>query len=261
MLPLRVVIHKMDIKRQFFIDKNKVSVITESDEAQLYDYKAVAEAIGRATFQTVYIIDYYRQGFDYVSENPLFLCGHTPDEYIQMGYEFYARYVHPEDLAMLVFLNDKAFDFFDELPLDQRKNYHISYDFRLVCKGNTIMVHHKITPLFLNADGRIWKALCIVSLSSQTEAGNIIISKQGSALHWKLNTITSKWTACENLELSSREKEVLLLSGQGLAIHQIAEKLFLSADTIKFHRKKIFEKLDVNSISEAITYALNHKLV
>lgn len=52
--------------------------------------------------------------------------------------------------------------------------------------------------------------------------------------------------------LSKRETEVLELLAQGFRYKHIAEKLFISPDTVNSHIRKIYEKLQVNSKVEAI---------
>jgi DNA-binding NarL/FixJ family response regulator len=51
--------------------------------------------------------------------------------------------------------------------------------------------------------------------------------------------------------LTDREREVLVLLAQGLTNKEIAEKLFITTNTIKRHLKAIFEKLDVHTRSAA----------
>jgi LuxR family maltose regulon positive regulatory protein len=55
--------------------------------------------------------------------------------------------------------------------------------------------------------------------------------------------------------LSQRELEILKLIAQGLSNREIGERLFLALDTIKGHNRKIFDKLQVQSRTEAITRA------
>ena len=77
-------------------------------------------------------------------------------------------------------MNTAGFDFYDQIPLEERKKHIISYDFRLKNKDNkVIMVHQELTPLFLAENGKIWKALCIISLSTAGHSGNIEIYKDG----------------------------------------------------------------------------------
>ena len=65
----------------------------------------------------------------------------------------------------------------------------------------------------------------------------------------------------KKIELTSREKEVLQYSTRGLTVANMAESMFTSADTIKFHKRKLFTKLGVSNIAEAITYATSNKLI
>ncbi len=55
--------------------------------------------------------------------------------------------------------------------------------------------------------------------------------------------------------LSQRELEILKLIAQGLSNREIGERLFLALDTIKGHNRKIFDKLQVQSRTEAIARA------
>ena len=55
--------------------------------------------------------------------------------------------------------------------------------------------------------------------------------------------------------LSKREAEILLLIYDGLSNQQIADKLFLSENTIKKHVSNIFQKLGVERRTEAIKRA------
>ena len=61
--------------------------------------------------------------------------------------------------------------------------------------------------------------------------------------------------------LSEREVEIIRLIVSGLTSTAIADKLFLSEHTVKTHRKNIFKKTGINSISQLTSFAINHQLV
>ncbi len=64
----------------------------------------------------------------------------------------------------------------------------------------------------------------------------------------------------EDYHLSMREKEVLGLLVDGLSYKMIAAKLNITYDTVRAHMKKIYEKLHVASMTEAVAKAINQKL-
>ncbi len=55
--------------------------------------------------------------------------------------------------------------------------------------------------------------------------------------------------------LSERELEILKLIAQGLSNREISERLYLALDTVKGHNRRIFDKLQVKSRTEAIARA------
>lgn len=59
----------------------------------------------------------------------------------------------------------------------------------------------------------------------------------------------------ENLAISKRELEVLQLMALGLSNQEIAERLFVSLNTVKTHSGKVFEKLDVKRRTQAVEKA------
>lgn len=61
--------------------------------------------------------------------------------------------------------------------------------------------------------------------------------------------------------LSAREKEVLASLSDGLSYKQIAVKLDISYFTVNAHVRNIYEKLQVNSKSEAVSFALRNKIL
>src|SRR5688500_18471789 len=65
----------------------------------------------------------------------------------------------------------------------------------------------------------------------------------------------------EDYHLSEREKQVLQWLVNGYSYKMIAAEMFISIDTVRSHIKKIYEKLHVNSKSEAVAKAFKDKIV
>ena len=88
-----------------------------------------------------------------------------------------------------------------------------------------------------------------------------MISNINSDIFSVFNLETNSWERRQKVKLSDRETEILSLYARGLTINEIAEKIFISPDTVKFHRRKLFEKMGVDNITEALSYATNNKLL
>lgn len=61
--------------------------------------------------------------------------------------------------------------------------------------------------------------------------------------------------------LTEREKDVLRHVAQGNRNRDIAERLFISEDTVKVHVKHIMEKLGANDRTEAVTIAVRRGII
>ena len=83
----------------------------------------------------------------------------------------------------------------------------------------------------------------------------------GCSEYFEYNGNIHRWVKKKMPTLTYGEKSVLTLSIQGYTMSEIADKICLSPDTIKKYRKRIFEKLEVRNISEAIVAATNNKLL
>lgn len=65
----------------------------------------------------------------------------------------------------------------------------------------------------------------------------------------------------EKAELSSKETAILQLLVNGYSYKMIASEIGISIDTVRFHIKKIYDKLHVHSATEAVSRALKDKLL
>jgi DNA-binding NarL/FixJ family response regulator len=126
-----------------------------------------------------------------------------------------------------------------------------------------------IITVFENSE-RVFDALCVGATgyltknSTHTELldalDEIIIG--GSPMSANIaRMVTTSFQKARTSPFSEKEKLVLQLLVVGKSYKSIASQLDLSIDTIKFHIKNIYLKLQVNNKEDAITKALNQKLV
>ena len=70
-----------------------------------------------------------------------------------------------------------------------------------------------------------------------------------------------KQAPSNNFELTEGERKVLKLLSEGNSVKLIADELCLSADAIKSRIKKIYEKLHVHNLGEAVAKAFRYRIV
>ena len=112
------------------------------------------------------------------------------------------------------------------------------------------------------AEGYILKSTpgekIVQSVRDVYEGGAVITPSIALRITRFFNTQPSKEE--ENL-LSDREKEVLRLLTEGLSYKMVAARLGISYNTVNAHIRKIYGKLSVNSLSEAVSFALRNRIV
>lgn len=238
-----------------------VEHITDEDYKKVELLVSAAKAFARNTYQCVYIIDYFKKNFAYVSENLALLCGCPAEKIREFGYALYSDHVPAKELDMLKDINKKGFDLFETFPIEERADYVIKYDFHLTNGRKAHLVHHTLTPLALTPDGRVWLALCTISMSSRNKPGNIVLKKEGSKAYYEYDLQRHQWVRKESMTLSEMERNILCLSTQGYTMDDIAGQLCKSPNTIKACKRSLFTKLGAKNIAEALYHAVNYKLL
>jgi two-component system, NarL family, nitrate/nitrite response regulator NarL len=64
----------------------------------------------------------------------------------------------------------------------------------------------------------------------------------------------------ERMQLSQREREIIVLIAQGYKNKEIAEKMFITEQTVKNHLHNVFDKLGVSDRLELALYAIHNSL-
>lgn len=112
------------------------------------------------------------------------------------------------------------------------------------------------------ASGYLTKASAseeLVEAIKKASAGRKYITPSlGEKLAYSLETDPDK---LPHELLSDREYQVMCMIASGKTIAEIAENLYLSENTIRTYRSRIFEKMDVENNAELTYYAIMHGLV
>jgi DNA-binding NarL/FixJ family response regulator len=76
------------------------------------------------------------------------------------------------------------------------------------------------------------------------------------------NALTEEEEASSrSVQLSPREREVLLLLSRGLGNREIGEELGVSIETVKTHIERLYKRLGVTSRTDAVAKALRAGII
>jgi DNA-binding NarL/FixJ family response regulator len=98
-------------------------------------------------------------------------------------------------------------------------------------------------------------AQIITSLQDAYEGGSPINPTIAKKVLELMRTSVPKKNEDEDLELSEREKDILTRISNGMVYKKIADDLFISVHTVRYHIRNIYSKLQVNTHVGAISIA------
>ena len=244
----------MDIINKKFFSSTNTPVIEQSEYDKVEILKETCEALSRMCNESIYIIDYSKQEFFFVSSHPLFLCGYTSEEVLEMGYDFFEKVFSSEDLERTLEMNRLGWQLFYEATPEERINVLVSDDVYLHHKNGTkILANYKISPIRLTKEGNIWLALCVFNYSPNKKTNNIVFTIKDRMEYYTYDSNKKQIFRYYPLKLTMREKEISLLIIRGYDTETIAKILKVSPYTIKNHRANIERKLNGSNLFNVAT--------
>jgi two-component system nitrate/nitrite response regulator NarL len=118
----------------------------------------------------------------------------------------------------------------------------------LLKDGPTSLVEKSIQKVYA---GEIW-------LDSNTTAA--VIRQFAAPGDFPMPAHTNGKPNRERAQLSQREREIIVLIAQGYKNKEIAEKMFITEQTVKNHLHNVFDKLGVSDRLELALYAIHNSL-
>lgn len=246
---------------EFFKTISKPNSTYDCDNSQTGLIERTADAFAKNTNQCIYISNAQSPEFFYTSGKFECLLGLTAEKVKEMGFRFYLDFVPEEEHRILYTAFKEGQNFLlNQLPAE-RTEYNISCDIHVLNSRKKLLVHQTATPILLGRDGMPLLSLCIMKPSIMHEAGNIVVKRKGHRAFYKYDMDKGEWIKESRIILNETERGILLLSSQGYKMEDIANILCKSLDTIKSSKRRLFLKMDVNNLQEAMAFAEYYDLI
>lgn len=199
--------------------------------------------------------DFYKRDYFYFSENFNEVFGFHKHKLPQVDHKFIRSRFHPDDFIINTG-SMKALQYLYQQPVEKRKDYRIIHEFRIQNDDDQwirLIVQNDI--LELDRKGNLWLDLKLWDFSPIQDVdapGSFVFRNKftGEVIY------ALEGQKPDNSGISVREKEILSLIADGMKSKEIADKLFISANTVNNHRRNLIEKLHVSNCSEAVKMAM-----
>jgi DNA-binding CsgD family transcriptional regulator len=251
-----------------FIKDSIDAILSQQDfEDEIPDYKtidtsiALLERMAEVENSSIAVFDLYKKEFVTIRSKYKEQVSINQNEVQTHGLAYLISLMHPDDSSLVLDTYKKVFAFSFNLPVKERKDYKTIFNFRIGYQGKYFHFIQQIVTLELTKRGKIWLGLSLSDMLPENEKFDkvhrkVVNLRNGKQYLFNDDDLESNWQ-----RLSTRELEVLGLVSIGLISKQIADKLFISVNTVNNHRQKILEKLRASNTNEAVTYAKNLGLI
>jgi DNA-binding CsgD family transcriptional regulator len=162
-----------------------------------------------------------------------------------LGMSFYTRFLSPENLPIV----KDGLTHFVKTP---KEPFSMTYRVRTATLGWR-WVYGISVPIGDTLNGVKYT----LTILRDVEDGFIKLLSDTS--NGKQVGLLSSLKARRLLQLSQREKDVLLLMAEDLTAQQMADKLHITNDTVQYHRKQLKRKLKVKTSHGLVRYAIHLK--
>lgn len=230
---------------------------SELDFSLLKYHLNLLETIDRVDSGCISIFDLFSRKHIYYSPKYEQLLGWDPVK-AQEDITYTNSMIHPEDLKQLV----QAAIFYIRLGFsisepEHKKDYKAVFDYRVKGRdGLYVRVIEQQIPLEIDRSNNVWLAMSMVDLSPDHDLKSPFQAWLKNLRTGELFSFPDKEVAAtKGTSLTRREKEILHLIASGLISKEIADKLYISVNTVNTHRQRIIDKLNVSNTYEAIRYA------
>ncbi|MDB5261756.1 MAG: hypothetical protein JWQ14_1037 [Adhaeribacter sp.] len=208
-----------------------------------------------------WILDMRTLHFAYLSQNVKEIFGYDCQQFREKGLGYFNQIMHPEDISPTWHLVKEIWECLMALPPYQRRQHKLHFSYRIIKPDSTIVkVLEQNTVLQLDDKGHITHLIGVCSDISQLENS---ANSKAKAIPVIQNFPLFKAPVNPNPAaiLSKRELQIVKLIAAGYKSRDIAEKLFISFNTVNTHRQKIIEKTKTRNSGELIRFAMDLNLI
>ena len=221
----------------------------------------MAQSFAALSHHGVYLWDVQNDRCVYTSPGMLVRYGLSEDEFENRGLGALVALMPPEEAKMIESVRTGIEKVYMEVPYVLRQRMVLSLSFYYRRGGRTVSDNQKLALLSFDREGKPGLMFGTVSPFVFNGSGSIIVNIAETSQFFCYDPDTGDWNPLECVHLTENELLMLHLSMQGYTMGRNGEMMCKSVETVRFYRRQVFQKLGVNSINEAIAYAVQYGMI
>ena len=198
----------------------------------------------------------------YISDSYQKLTGYSKEEVLSMGDQFIMHIMHPDDLKEITNLKTLLLpDVLDQRCKQRFIHHTIHYNYRIRHKkGHWIVLDCHLYPICI-IKKRPHFFISYISPIDEFDKLIFQIYFFRENKRYIYNSSRKKFVLEDKIQLRNIEINILEYIAKGNREHEIAKKMDVDVNLIKYYKKCIMSKLSVNSMPAAIYYALKQNYI
>ena len=255
--------HSKSTTTHFLNSEQEFLLVSDKVDSVFVQYFDKFSSISTESF---YALDLQKKQFCYIKPDSLFLCGYSIKYAIEKGLDFYNIIVYHKDFQQLKNMYEAVIKCLDNIEEEKRNEIdYFSCTFRLLRNYSFLihplsqMIYHKMKPIW--KAGELCYLICSVESSIAKEAGNLQMHKKELFTYEEYNFKTRRWKSKTIGSLNERESAIITLALQGKSGREIANNLYIGYKTFRNILSRLYKKLGVKSMYEAIIVSSNQNMI
>ncbi|MGC1243886.1 MAG: LuxR C-terminal-related transcriptional regulator [Chryseosolibacter sp.] len=242
-----------DLNRRIAFDFHNNHDLTERT-GELQQFGVMQDKMESYTDSSAFffMLDFSKMKFIYVSKSVKKITGYHAEDFLNDGFSFCCKIWHPKDAGILKQLHQKLFAYYYATPINERTKLKFSYNLRLKRKDSAYMnVLQQTVFIKVNERGKP-----LVDFTTITDITPFKKDHHLTLVIQKLNSMGEYEQVYKeefynyDFAFTRRQLEIMGLISKGMTTKEIAANLFLSADTVKNHRKNILKMTGSKNVVE-----------
>lgn len=232
--------------------------LSQELKRQYGQYIKMAEVVPCTSNGLVYVISLRHKRVLYISQCQLLVPVVDTAQVYACGLDYIYTLMEESEAEHLHTALHRILADYKQMPEAGRFNYHI-YINHLLQKGKKrYMLFNKLSVLSHTLDGQPDVLWGVAKVGKASYLLSIMAGAPGTE-HFRNYSFTNNAEAgVVFVELTDGERTMLSLAQCGYSVAEIAQAMNRTEDTVKFYRRQIFRKFEVDTISEAVAYAENN---